>query len=329
MMTDSPSKSAWLIAVLALSLISGCATQRPPVQENTLGHSLAVQRQAQQAAKATPQTPELKRKIALGRVSNETLHGRSLLVDDQNDRVGKQLSDMLASRLVESGSYIVLEYPDLKRVEDVNQSANKVFQFRGVDTLVLGSLTKFGRKTVGESGFLSSTKRQVAFAEINLRLIDTQTGRVYQSLSGSGQASLESGQVAGFGSNAGYDGTLNDKAIANAVADAVDKMSQQVMNRPWFSTVLKIRNHGKEAIISGGQHQGLKPGMLLKVQTQGETLHLEQTGFDVQLPGVEVATLRVRSSFGTSETQEASITDLVSGSLANHKLSSLKVVEGQ
>ena len=30
--------------------------------------------------------------------------------------------------------------------------------------IALGSLTEFGRKTVGESGFFSSSKKQVAFA---------------------------------------------------------------------------------------------------------------------------------------------------------------------
>ena len=45
-------------------------------------------------------------------------------------------------------------------------------QIVGVDALIIGSLTEFGRKTLGESGFLSDSKRQVAFAKVDLRVVD-------------------------------------------------------------------------------------------------------------------------------------------------------------
>jgi curli biogenesis system outer membrane secretion channel CsgG len=80
--------------------------------------SQAAQRQAQQAVlNAAPAVPQLKRKIALGRISNETHYGQSLLRDAQDDPLGKQVTDMLSKALTESGRYLVFERPDLGRVK--------------------------------------------------------------------------------------------------------------------------------------------------------------------------------------------------------------------
>ena len=53
----------------------------------------------------------LKRKVAIGRMTNETRYGRSLIRDEHNDTVGKQLTDMLSNALTESGNFMVLERP--------------------------------------------------------------------------------------------------------------------------------------------------------------------------------------------------------------------------
>ena len=38
--------------------------------------------------------------------------------------------------------------------------------------MVIGSLTEFGRKEVGATGFASQTRRQVAFAKVDIRVVD-------------------------------------------------------------------------------------------------------------------------------------------------------------
>ena len=44
----------------------------------------------------------LKRKVAIGRFSNETRYGQSFFVDEQNDRIGKQAMDILSTKLFET-----------------------------------------------------------------------------------------------------------------------------------------------------------------------------------------------------------------------------------
>ena len=70
------------------------------------------QQQAQQAiVRQAPAAPTLKRKIALGRITNETNYGRSLLRDRHDDPLGWQVTDLMSKSLTESGAYLVFERP--------------------------------------------------------------------------------------------------------------------------------------------------------------------------------------------------------------------------
>ena len=204
--------------VVSSSMLAGCALTADPVKNIEQTNTLTEQKQAQQAQQIAVK-PTLKRKIALGRITNESQYGRSLLRDNHGDALGKQLTDMMSKALVESGQFVVLERPDLGRLVAENNFAGTSIQKVGADVLVIGSLTEFGRKTDGKSGFLSKTKRQMATAKVDIRLVDTATGRVIFATSGAGQATNEAGNVLGFGGRSTYDGTLNDKAIEHAISD--------------------------------------------------------------------------------------------------------------
>ena len=108
-----------LTPLVGAIFLSACATQAPPVAVKESAQSTAAQRSAQQAvAAAAPAKPVLKRKIALGRISNETTYGRSLLRDSAGDPLGKQVTDLLSKALTESGAYLVFERPDISRMQD-------------------------------------------------------------------------------------------------------------------------------------------------------------------------------------------------------------------
>jgi curli biogenesis system outer membrane secretion channel CsgG len=305
------------LAVLMSTLLLACATQQPPIQSVEPTQSVDSQRAAQNKVLAAPPAkPQLRRKIALGRVTNETNYGRSLLRDRFDDPLGKQVTDMLSKSLTESGAFLVFERPDLGRVQQEAGLTGQRLNLVGVDLLIVGSLTEFGRKVIGETAFLSQSKRQVAFAKVDLRLVDAQTARVVYAFSGAGQSSTETASIAGFGSQASYDATLNDSAIRTAVADAVNKLTTQFAGRAWTTSILRIDQ--QQVFISGGQAQGLKAGMQLTVETRGEKVRSQQTGFDIALPGKQVALVRIESTFGDNETNEGSVATLSSGSLEGY-----------
>jgi hypothetical protein len=233
------------------------------------------------------------------------------------------VTDLLSKALVESGAYIVLERPDIGRLREESALTGSKLDLVGVDALIVGSLTEFGRKTVGQTGFVSSSKKQVAFAKIDLRLVDAATSRVFFGTSGAGEASTESASTFGFGSQAAYDGTLNDAAIRQAVSEAVNRLSNELASRPWQTYILSV-NQGRY-FIAGGRSQGLRPGMQFSVMTLGERIKSPQTGFDITLPGQEVGQLRVESTFGDSEANEGSVASLTDGSVQGFRLDQLVV----
>ena len=308
----------------ATAIFTGCAVQAPPITVKEAPQAATVQKAAQQSvSQAAPAKPTFKRKIALGRITNETSYGRSLLRDSAGDPLGKQVTDLLSKSLTESGAYIVFERPDISRLKDESTLTRAKLNLVGVDALIVGSLTEFGRKTVGQSGFVSSSKKQVAFAKVDLRVVDATTGQVFFATSGAGETSTESASTFGFGSQAAYDGTLNDSAIRQAISEAVNRLSTEMSARPWQTFFLSA-DQGRY-FVAGGKSQGLKPGMVFSVQTLGEKIKSPQTGFEITLPGREIAQLRIDANFGDSEVNEGSIGSIVSGTVDGFKVEQLVV----
>lgn len=314
-----------LISATSIVLMAGCATvSAPPVAINA--PTPRIQQQQAQAAAMTPVAKRFKRKVAIARFTNESNYGRALMTDQDYDRIGKQASDMLSSRLVKSGKFIVFERTDLNKVKR-EQAITGDAGLIGVDSLIIGSVTEFGRSIGGKSGFMSSTKVQTARAKVDIRLVDVKTGQAFFSASGTGEASTESGEIAGFGSRADYDATLNDRAIAAAISDVIDRLVSSLDERPWRTDILEIK--GNQVFISGGQRQGLKPGDSLRVMSRGEAIKSRQSGFMINLPASGVATIRVLSLFGDTENNEGSVAEVIQGVIDPAQIGKLFVEEAK
>ncbi len=307
-------------AVLA-SLVNDCATTSPQQQQVQAPVSAAQQAEAQRQAAAV-EVKTLKRKIAIGRFTNETRYGKTFLVDANSDPLGKQVSDMLATRLVATQKFLVFERPDLDKIK-AEQSIAHESGLVGVDALIIGSLTEFGRSTTGKSGFLSGTKVQTAHAKVEMRIVDVRTGYVFFTASGTGDASTESGEIAGFGSKADYDAALNDKAIGAAVSDVQNALIAKLSERPWRTDILKV--DGRQIYISGGARQGLKVGDTLAILQEGERVKSGQSGFEITLPPKKVVEARIVSLFGDNETNEGAVADVLSGDVSEARRSNLYV----
>lgn len=315
-------------SLVALLLLVGCATQSPQMEKIESSVSAEKQRVAQQAAQETEQQPEslaLKRKIAVGRISNETNYGRSLLQSTATDELGNKVTDMFLQSLTNSGNYLIFERPDIELLSKEAELSDQDLNIIGVDTLVIGSLTQFGRATTGERGFLSSTKKQEATATIDLRMVDVTTGRVFASVTGTGSSSVEQGRTMGFGSAAGYDGSLNDRAIAAAVISAVDKMTGLFLEKAWTADILAVEDG--LIYISGGNSQGVETGMIFVIQTRGRSVKSQATGATITLPGKKVGEIEIIGMFGEDPLDQGSYGRLVSGSIEDHDFKDLQVKE--
>ena len=160
---------------------------------------MAGQAQAQRKTKVVEQAESvttatdgkvIKRKVAIGRFSNETQYGKGLFYDKENDPMGKQALDILSSKLAASGKFLLLERNDLASLLEECQTGNQSFAKIGADYLIIGSITEFGRKNVGRQGVVGSSRTQMVEAAVSIRLVDVSTGLIVYSDEGKGEAEL-------------------------------------------------------------------------------------------------------------------------------------------
>ncbi len=302
------------VAVIFTLMVAGCATVEEPVvlqapASGTAESATLVQQRSREAEFGAYRV--LKRKVAVARFSNETNYGRSFLIDDDFDPIGKQALDILSTKLQQTGKFILLERGDLEKINAELKLANRDQLKNMADYLILGSIAEFGRKTEGESGIFSRTKKQVAYAKVTIRLVDVYTGEIIFADDGYGEAFSEVGTTLGLGTKAGYDSTLNDQAIDAAISNLASAIIENLLEKPWRSYLLAKEEN--LYIIGGGQAQGLRIGDKFTVLKKGRTIVNPQTGVEVMLPGTPVATLSVIQLAGSGQLNEISMTELIDG----------------
>ena len=248
---------------------------------------------------------KLKRVVAIGRFSDETKRSNSLFLDNNGNRIGKQASDILSARLASSKKFIMLERSDLNLVVDEGN-----FQKVGAKYLIVGSVSAFGRSTVSDVGVFSRNKKQVANTTVNIRIIDTRTGEIIYSEEGTGQATSEASSTFGVGKKAGYDLSLDDKALSAAISKLTSNVMNNLLDDPWESYVLSMQDDN--IILAGGKSQGIKAGDKFDILEMGKTIKNPQTGFKIQLPGTKVATVQALTLVGSGN-NEVTIANKISG----------------
>ncbi|MOA14263.1 putative lipoprotein [compost metagenome] len=102
--------------------------------------------------------------------------------------------------------------------------------------MITGDVTEFGRKEVGDHqlwGILGRGKTQVAYAKVNLNVVNVQTSEVVYSTQGAGEYQLSNREIIGFGGTASYDSTLNGKVLDLAVREAVNNLVAGIESGAW------------------------------------------------------------------------------------------------
>lgn len=264
----------------------------------------------------------LKRKVAIGRFSNETQYGQGLFYDRGNDPMGKQALDILSAKLAASEKFILLERDGL---EELIQESGNEMQKIGADYIILGSITKFGRKTEGDKGFMTESKTQTVEAGISIRLVEVSSGLIIYSDEAFGFAETTSKKTLGYGGSAGYDATLSDEAISAALSQLVENIINKCMDKPWKAYLLSIEDGSY--IMSGGKSQGIEEGSTFVLYKKGKTVTNPQTGMQVELPGTKLGTLVVLSTYGDTPESEISFCSYEGEQLSENELSNYYILE--
>ena len=267
----------------------------------------------------------IKRKVAIGRFSNETQYAKGVFYDKENDPMGKQALDILSSKLAASGKFMLLERNDLAQLLEECQKGDATASTIGADYMIIGSVTEFGRKNIGKQGAFTSAVTQVVEAAVAIRLVEVSTGLIIYSDEAKGSAEQTAKQTMGIGSKASYDATLSDKAISEAIGQLVENIINKCTDKPWRTYFL---NYDADAIlIAGGSSQGVAAGDQFFIKTKGKKVKNPQTGVTIELPGKQIGTVKVLATAGDTPETEYSFVEVQSEIEINSNNMSIFIIE--
>ena len=219
------SKSSRLVLITAATLLflAGCASTTSKVIETPKVKSYN-----------TAYTG-VKNKIVVGNFVNKS-NFQNGIFSTANDRLGSQAKTTLLSHLQQTNRFSVLDRDNMQMLaSEANLAGNKQ-NISGAKFIVTGDVTEFGRKSVGDKqlfGLLGKGKSQIAYAKVTLNIVDVTTSELVFSAQGAGEFSLSEREVIGFGSNAGYDATLNGKVLDLAIREAVNNLVTGIESGTW------------------------------------------------------------------------------------------------
>ena len=174
----------------------------------------AIRTQAQTPAPAT------KHRVAVMNFDYGTVQSSVSAIFGTDQDIGKGISSMLIEKLVKDGQYSVIERAALdKLLAEQNfsnsdranpTSAAKIGQLLGVDTIIIGTITQFGRDdkhtNIGGGGFGSKyglggigTKNSKAVVAVSARMVNVNTGEIISAVTGNGESSRGGTSLIGAG----------------------------------------------------------------------------------------------------------------------------------
>ena len=212
-------QSKFILFTLLLLSLSACVNRS--INEGVIDSGPQV--------KATPLPKQSRINIAIARFTNESVYGSGLFTDKSGDRIGKQASDLLARHLMATQRFNVMERQDLGKLKEEAELMGRTSQqfkqnIKGVNALIVGSVVELGRDTTGGAWLLGKEKTQRVRARVVIRLIDPVTGEAFHSEEGMGDATMSASSTLGFGGTAGFDSTLEGKAINAAIVNMINNI---------------------------------------------------------------------------------------------------------
>jgi curli biogenesis system outer membrane secretion channel CsgG len=284
------------------------------------------------AAQQTPAQP--KKLVAVLDFDYGTVQSYVSSIYGTNQDVGKGITDMLVEKLLKDGQYRIIERKALDKVLAEQNFSNsdradpataaKLARILGVDAIIMGSITKFGRddksKAIGGLGVgprafgIGGVKKSEAKAvcAISARLVDTTTGEILAAVTGEGESTRSGTSLIGGGGGGGGAGVggfdshasnFGQTLLGEAITKAVDSVGAQLDTKASSLPTRKVEVTGVVADVSGSTliiNVGSKTG--LKV---GDTLEISRAGRQIKDPTTGKVLKTITSKIG-----EATVTEI-------------------
>src|SRR5215471_8914097 len=263
-----------------------------------------------------PVMAQQKKRVAILNFDYGTVKTTVAQIFGSDQDVGKGISDLLVQKLVQDGKYSVIERNALDKIlaeQNLSNSdradattAAKIGKVLGVDAIIIGSITQFGRDdqhtNVGGGGYGLGkfglggvgTSKAKAVVGISARVVNTSTGEILAAVTGAGESTRSSTSLlgAGGGWSGGGGGSLDmgssnfaNTILGEAVHKAVDDTGTQLDTAVEKVPTIKLEVNGLVADVSGntlivnvGKKAGVKVGDKLTISRQVRVVKDPATG---------------------------------------------------
>lgn len=223
-------------------------------------------------------------------------------------RLGTAASDILITELTKTGKFVVVERGKLNRVMEEqklqtsgaidSRTAVQMGRVLGLNAMVTGSVSQFGVRTEGFDGLLVQSKRQIAEATIDVRVVDAETGQVLYADSGKGVGKTTRRLMLGLGARGGYDETIEGEALRAAIAQFTGNIVGQVNGKPWSCRIAAVRED--RVYLNAGSQSGIEKGAELDCFHLGKEILDPTTGLLLGHEETPIGRLRVEGPLGDS-----------------------------
>ncbi len=236
--------------------------------------------------------------------------------------VGRGVSDMLVTSLVESGKFIVIERAELDEILKEQglgqsglvtpQSAAKVGQLLGIQRMITGSVTEFGSKKNkvggGFGGFNLGVSTTTARVTVDLRIVNVNTGEITMAKSAEGEDSSTGLDNVGiedidFHNSSSWDNTQLGIASREAINECVEYIVEDMQGLPWEGKIIKAS--GTTIYMKPGSKGGVQPGMEFAVYRPGEELIDPDTGISLGSEETKIGTIQYTADIGEGKAGKA------------------------
>lgn len=164
--------------------------------------------------------------LVVGAFDNRSDYARGLF-STGGDQLGGQAKTVLKTHLQQTNRFKLVDRDNSAAASKEAKYLGQSQKIKGANYVVTGAVAEFGRKEIGDKqlfGLLGAGKQQIAYAKVQLNVVNVLTTEVVYSSQGAGEYALSEREVLGFGSNASYDATLNGKVLDLAIREAVNAM---------------------------------------------------------------------------------------------------------
>ncbi|MGB7768110.1 MAG: CsgG/HfaB family protein [Verrucomicrobiia bacterium] len=217
------SESHLFLTILVAAGLTGCAVEsHQAIKPETV------------ASAGTPYSGA-RSTLMVGQFDNHSPYMRGIFSDGV-DRLGGQAKSILITHLQQTGRFVVVDRNNMPEITNEAAIKGEQLKLKGADYVITGEVAEFGRKEVGDVelfGILGSGKKQVAYAKVNLNVVDVISSEVVYSTQGAGEYALSDRELVGFGGTSGYDSTLNGKVLDLAIREAVNRLVDGVEQGKW------------------------------------------------------------------------------------------------